>query len=62
MKILGFILIGLYLCLVTWAFTYDYKRKPDPLSYCKVKCSGHLNTILRYGNTTNIYSCGCDNK
>lgn len=34
----------------------------DPLRYCQEKCARHLNTIIRIGNTTNLYSCECDDK
>lgn len=32
-----------------------------PLLVCQRKCKGYLNTTVKYGNTTNVYSCECDN-
>lgn len=34
----------------------------DPLNVCISKCKNHLNTVVRFGNTTNTYSCSCDDK
>ena len=37
-------------------------NRNSPIVVCQEQCDGYLNTIIKYENTTNIYSCECDNK
>ena len=52
-------MVALVLALLLYAEGRSYT---SPLSVCQKQCSYYLNTTVRIGNVSNIYSCSCDNR
>lgn len=47
--------------ILSLLFTFGC-NKNSPIEICQNQCKGYINTIIRYENPTNIYSCKCDNQ